>query len=71
MRLVRTMCAVLVAVNGGGEAEESFTVSHVPVPEWLDRISTDPPEARVSRLPTAQDVGLPVTAQLIIELLSR
>jgi small subunit ribosomal protein S4 len=42
-----------------------------PVPEWLDRFSTDPPEGRVSRLPTAQDVGLPVTPQLIIELLSR
>jgi small subunit ribosomal protein S4 len=42
-----------------------------PVPDWLDRFSTDPPEARVSRLPTAADVGLPVTPQLIIELLSR
>jgi len=42
-----------------------------PVPEWLDRISTDPPEGRVSRMPTAQDVGMPVTPQLIIELLSR
>ncbi|HEY1381231.1 MAG TPA: hypothetical protein VGF55_30810, partial [Gemmataceae bacterium] len=26
----------LVAVNGGGEAEEAFTVSHVPIPEWLE-----------------------------------
>ena len=42
-----------------------------PVPDWLDRISTDPPEGRVSRLPATQDVGLPVTPQLIIELLSR
>jgi len=42
-----------------------------PVPEWLDRTSADPPEGRVSRMPTAQDVGLPVTPQLIIELLSR
>jgi small subunit ribosomal protein S4 len=42
-----------------------------PVPEWLDRISTDPPEGRVSRLPSTQDVSLPVTPQLIIELLSR
>ncbi len=42
-----------------------------PVPEWLDRTTVDPPEGRVSRLPTAQDVGLPVTPQLIIELLSR
>jgi small subunit ribosomal protein S4 len=42
-----------------------------PLPEWLDRISTEPAEGRVSRLPSAQDVGLPVTPQLIIELLSR
>ncbi|MDG3007192.1 30S ribosomal protein S4 [Paludisphaera mucosa] len=42
-----------------------------PVPDWLDRISTDPPEARVSRLPSVQDVTLPVTPQLIVELLSR
>ncbi|QEH32187.1 30S ribosomal protein S4 [Aquisphaera giovannonii] len=42
-----------------------------PVPEWLDRISSDPPEGRVSRLPSTQDVGLPVTPQLIVELLSR
>ncbi len=42
-----------------------------PVPDWLDRISTDPPEGRVTRLPATQDVGLPVTPQLIIELLSR
>ena len=42
-----------------------------PVPDWLDRASTDPPEARVSRMPTIQDVSLPVTPQLIVELLSR
>jgi small subunit ribosomal protein S4 len=42
-----------------------------PVPEWLDRMSAEPPEGRVSRLPTAEDVGLPVRAQLIVELLSR
>jgi small subunit ribosomal protein S4 len=42
-----------------------------PLPDWLDRISTDPPEGRVTRMPVAQDVGLPVTPQLIIELLSR
>jgi small subunit ribosomal protein S4 len=42
-----------------------------PVPEWLDRISTEPPEGRVSRLPATQDMSLPVTPQLIVELLSR
>jgi small subunit ribosomal protein S4 len=41
------------------------------VPDWLDRISTDPPEGRVTRMPSTQDVSLPVTPQLIVELLSR
>jgi len=43
----------------------------MPVPDWLDRVSTEPPEGRVSRLPAVQDVALPVTPQLIVELLSR
>jgi small subunit ribosomal protein S4 len=47
------------------------TGSAPPVPDWLDRFSTAPPEGRVSRLPAVTDVGLPVTPQLIIELLSR
>ena len=47
------------------------TGSAPPVPDWLDRFSTSPPEGRVSRLPAVTDVGLPVTPQLIIELLSR
>ncbi len=42
-----------------------------PVPDWLDRISADPPEGRVSRLPTVEDVTLQVAPQLIVELLSR
>lgn len=42
-----------------------------PVPDWLDRSSTEPPEGRVSRLPGPQDIALPVTPQLIVELLSR
>src|SRR6267142_2392487 len=42
-----------------------------PVPDWLERVSTDPPEGRVSRLPGTQDISLPVTPQLIVELLSR
>jgi len=42
-----------------------------PVPEWLDRLSSEPAEARVARLPAAQDISLPVTPQLIVELLSR
>ncbi len=42
-----------------------------PVPEWLDRTSTEPPQGRVTRLPGPQDIALPVTPQLIVELLSR
>ncbi len=42
-----------------------------PVPDWLDRVGTDPAEGRVSRLPGTQDISLPVTPQLIVELLSR
>ena len=42
-----------------------------PIPDWLDRVTSDPPEARVSRLPAQQDISLPVTPQLIVELLSR
>lgn len=42
-----------------------------PVPDWLDRTSSEPPEGRVSRLPGPQDIALPVTPQLIVELLSR
>jgi small subunit ribosomal protein S4 len=42
-----------------------------PVPDWLDRTATEPAEARVNRLPGIHDVSLPVTPQLIVELLSR
>src|SRR4029077_436053 len=51
----------------GGNLEQGAP----PVPDWLDRISTAPPEGRVTRLPSTQDISLPVTPQLIIELLSR
>jgi small subunit ribosomal protein S4 len=50
---------------------ENLTSDVLPVPDWLDRTSNDPPEGRVSRLPAVQDISLPVTPQLIIELLSR
>lgn len=42
-----------------------------PVPDWLTRLGNEPAEGRVNRLPTIQDCGLPVTPQLIVELLSR
>lgn len=42
-----------------------------PVPDWLERVSTEPPEGRVARLPGTQDISLPSNPQLIVELLSR
>ena len=42
-----------------------------PVPDWLDRVTADPPVGRVNRLPSTQDISLPVNPQLIVELLSR
>jgi small subunit ribosomal protein S4 len=41
------------------------------VPNWLDRLGTEPPEGRVSRLPGSEDLSGEFNAQLIIELLSR
>jgi small subunit ribosomal protein S4 len=52
-------------------ATESLAMATTQVPDWLDRTGTEPPEGRVSRLPAVQDISLPVTPQLIIELLSR
>jgi len=52
-------------------AASSLADHTVQIPDWLDRAATDPPEGRVSRLPSVQDVALPVTPQLIVELLSR
>jgi small subunit ribosomal protein S4 len=50
----------------------SLEMESLPTPpDWLDRTNADPPEARVSRLPSAQDISLPVNPQLIVELLSR
>jgi small subunit ribosomal protein S4 len=49
----------------------NLAANTLQVPDWLDRISNEPPEGRVSRLPAVQDVALPVTPQLIVELLSR
>ncbi len=42
-----------------------------PVPDWLERTEGNVPEGKVLRMPTAQDISLPVQAQLIVELLSR
>ena len=52
-------------------ANNLMTEGMPPVPDWLDRVGTEPPEGRVARLPGNQDISLPVTPQLIVELLSR
>jgi small subunit ribosomal protein S4 len=41
------------------------------LPEFLELTSTDPPEGRVTRLPSGSDVSIPVQVQLIVELLSK
>jgi small subunit ribosomal protein S4 len=51
--------------------ENLATEGSPPVPDWIERVSADPPEARVLRTPTPQDISLPVQPQLIVELLSR
>jgi small subunit ribosomal protein S4 len=59
------------------EASRKLAAEHLaqegtpPVPDWLERVGTEPPEGRVVRLPGTQDISLPVTPQLIVELLSR
>jgi small subunit ribosomal protein S4 len=46
-----------------------------PPPDWLERVSADPPEGRVKRLPGRQDVdpriNEEINEQLIIEVMSR
>ena len=72
--LVRPGDVVAVKDREGSKRLAAATLSqeHMPpVPDWLDRTSTDPAEGRVNRLPAAQDVSLPVNPQLIVELLSR
>ena len=41
------------------------------VPDFLSRVDGGIPEGRVNRLPVADDVSLPVQANLIIELCSK
>lgn len=52
-------------------AEVVLSEAGPSVPSWLDRISTEPPEGRVSRLPGSEDLSREFNTQLIIELLSR
>ena len=44
---------------------------HRDVPEFLSRVDGPIPEGRVSRLPGAEDVSIPVQANLIVELCSK
>jgi hypothetical protein len=41
------------------------------VPDFLSRVDGPIPEGRVDRLPTTEDVSIPVQANLIIELCSK
>jgi small subunit ribosomal protein S4 len=41
------------------------------VPDFLELVSTDPPEGRVVRLPGASDASVPVQVQLVVEMLSK
>jgi hypothetical protein len=50
----------------GHMAESSRTV-----PDFLSVTNTDVPEGIVGRLPSPEDVSLPVQTQLIVELCSR
>jgi small subunit ribosomal protein S4 len=44
---------------------------HRDVPDFLSRTDGPVPEGRVSRLPTSEDVSIPVQPNLIVELCSK
>ncbi len=72
--LVRPGDVISVKDRDASKKLVAATLSHEgmpPVPDWLDRMGTEPAEGRVNRLPAAQDISLPVNPQLIVELLSR
>lgn len=48
-----------------------FAESKPNLPDFLELTSTDPPEGRVTRLPSGADVSIPVQVQLIVEMLSK
>lgn len=52
-------------------ARAALAEFHRDVPDFLSVSESDIPEGIVSRLPTADDVSLPVQTQLIVELCSR
>lgn len=51
--------------------QASLAESHREVPDFISVTPGDEPEGRVTRLPEAFDVSIPVQAQLIIELCSK
>lgn len=51
--------------------QANLTESNRQIPDFLSRIEGDLPEGRVTRLPEAADVSIPVQVQLIIELCSK
>lgn len=52
-------------------AHASLAESRRDVPDFLSRMEDGVPEVRVDRLPTSDDVSIPVQANLIIELCSK
>lgn len=61
--------------NAPGVVRQHVQDTNTPPPDWLQRVSADPPEGKVVRLPMRQDVDPrikdDVREQLIIELCSR
>jgi small subunit ribosomal protein S4 len=41
------------------------------VPDFLELVTTDPPEGKVVRLPGSSDVSVPIQVQLVVEMLSK
>ena len=61
--------------NAPAMVRQHIQDTNTPPPDWLQRVSADPPEGKVTRLPMRQDVDPrikdDVREQLIIELCSR
>ncbi|MBN2023513.1 MAG: 30S ribosomal protein S4 [Pirellulales bacterium] len=53
------------------QVKNNLAEHHRDVPDFLALVEGDKPEGHVLRLPEAQDVSIPVQAQLIVELCSK
>jgi small subunit ribosomal protein S4 len=51
--------------------QDNLELTHRQLPDFLALSTTPSPEGRLIRLPQAEDAGVPVNTQLIIELCSR